>query len=287
VHRFEQSGELSGMTRVRGFTQDDAHIFCMPEQVEAEFRACIEMTLNVLQTMGFSDFSVRLSFRDWTSDKYVGSHENWKIAQASLEKVCKEMFEEGRLPNLDIVEGEAAFYGPKADFVVKDCLGRRWQLGTVQLDYSLPSPERFNLEYTGADNKPHTPVMIHRAPLGSFERFFGILIEHFAAAFPLWLAPEQIRILTVSEKFGDYGEAVLQRLQASGLRATLDNRSEKIGAKIREGRLDLVPYLAVVGAKEAESDTVALRSRKEGELGEVSVDAVVEKLADEVKMRAL
>ena len=283
VHRFEQSGELSGMTRVRGFTQDDAHIFCMPEQVEEEFRSCIDMTLTVLQTMGFSDFEVRLSFRDWTSDKYVGKPENWKIAQSALEKVCKGM----NLPSLEIVEGEAAFYGPKADFVVKDCLGRRWQLGTVQLDYNLPSPERFNLEYTGADNKPHTPVMIHRAPLGSFERFCGILIEHFAAAFPLWLAPEQIRILTVSEKFGDYGDSVLRQLQASGLRVSLDNRSEKIGAKIREGRLDLVPYLAVVGAKEAENGSVALRSRKEGELGEVNVDVVVEKLAEEVKIRAL
>ena len=299
VHRFEQSGELSGMTRVRGFTQDDAHIFCMPEQVEEEFRGCIDMTLNVLQTLGFNDFSVRLSFRDAVSatssgqnaaeksDKYVGSHENWKIAQASLEKVCKTMLAEGKLPSLEIVEGEAAFYGPKADFVVKDCLGRRWQLGTVQLDYNLPSPERFGLEYTGADNKPHTPVMIHRAPLGSFERFCGILIEHFAAAFPLWLAPEQIRVLTVSEKFGDYGDAVLKKLQSSGLRASLDNRGEKIGAKIREGRLDLVPYLAVVGAKEAENGSVALRGRKVGELGEVSVEVVVEKLVGEVRMRAL
>jgi threonyl-tRNA synthetase len=241
------------------------------------------MTLHVLKTMGFNDFEVRLSFRDWTSDKYVGNPENWKIAQSALEKVCKEM----DLPSLEIVEGEAAFYGPKADFVVKDCLGRRWQLGTVQLDYNLPSPERFNLEYTGADNKPHMPVMIHRAPLGSFERFCGILIEHFAAAFPLWLAPEQIRILTVSEKFGEYGNAVLQKLQAVGLRASLDNRSEKIGAKIREGRLDLVPYLAVVGGKEEENQSVALRSRKEGELGAVNVDAVVEKLSEEVKMRSL
>jgi threonyl-tRNA synthetase len=229
VHRFEQSGELSGMTRVRGFTQDDAHIFCMPEQVEEEFRSCIDMTLMILKTLGFEDFQVRLSFRDWTSDKYVGNPENWKVAQTALEKVCKEM----QLPDLEIVEGEAAFYGPKADFVVKDCLGRRWQLGTVQLDYNLPSPERFNLEYTGSDNKPHTPVMIHRAPLGSFERFCGILIEHFAAAFPLWLAPEQIRILTVSEKFGEYGGAVLEKMQSAGLRVSLDNRSEKIGAKAR------------------------------------------------------
>jgi threonyl-tRNA synthetase len=283
VHRFEQSGELNGMTRVRGFTQDDAHIFCTPEQVEEEFRSCIEMTLMILKTMGFNDFSVRLSFRDWVSDKYVGKPENWKIAQTSLEKVCREM----ELPSLEIVEGEAAFYGPKADFVVKDCLGRKWQLGTVQLDYNLPSPERFNLEYTGADNEKHTPVMIHRAPLGSFERFCGILIEHFAAAFPLWLAPEQIRILTVSEKCDEYAKSVEQKLLAKGIRVQTDLRNEKIGAKIREGRLALVPYLAVVGGKEEESQTVALRSRKDGELGATAVDAVIEKLTEEVKIRAL
>ncbi|MDR1923077.1 MAG: threonine--tRNA ligase [Planctomycetaceae bacterium] len=283
VHRFEQSGELNGMTRVRGFTQDDAHIFCTPEQVEEEFRSCIDMTLTVLRTMGFNDFEVRLSFRDWTSDKYVGKPENWKIAQASLEKVCREM----QLPSLEIVEGEAAFYGPKADFVVKDCLGRRWQLGTVQLDYNLPSPERFNLEYTGSDNKPHTPIMIHRAPLGSFERFCGILIEHFAAAFPLWLSPEQVRILTVSEKFNDYAQSVEQKLLSQNIRVTTDLRNEKIGAKIREGRLDLVPYLAVVGAKETENNSVALRSRKDGELGEVMVDDLIAKLNEEIKERRL
>jgi threonyl-tRNA synthetase len=283
VHRFEQSGELNGMTRVRGFTQDDAHIFCMPEQVEEEFRSCIDMTLTVLKTMGFNDFEVRLSFRDWVSDKYVGKPENWKVAQAGLEKVCREM----NLPSLEIVEGEAAFYGPKADFVVRDCLGRKWQLGTVQLDYNLPSPERFNLEYTGSDNKPHTPVMIHRAPLGSFERFCGILIEHFAAAFPLWLAPEQLRILTVSEKFNDYAQSLEQQFLAQNIRVTTDLRNEKIGAKIREGRLALVPYLAVVGAKEEESNTVALRSRKDGELGEINVGEVVEKLIEEIRTRTL
>ncbi|MDR2345968.1 MAG: threonine--tRNA ligase [Planctomycetaceae bacterium] len=283
VHRFEQSGELNGMTRVRGFTQDDAHIFCTPEQVEEEFRSCIDMTLTVLKTMGFNDFEVRLSFRDWVSDKYVGKPENWKIAQASLEKVCREM----QLPSLEIVEGEAAFYGPKADFVVRDCLGRKWQLGTVQLDYNLPSPERFNLEYTGSDNKPHTPIMIHRAPLGSFERFCGILIEHFGAAFPLWLSPEQLRILTVSEKFNDYAKSIEQKFLDHNIRVTTDLRNEKIGAKIREGRLDLIPYLAVVGAKESESNTVALRSRKDGELGEIGVDTVIEKLVDEIKIRKL
>jgi threonyl-tRNA synthetase len=283
VHRFEQSGELNGMTRVRGFTQDDAHIFCMPEQVEDEFRSCIDMTLAVLGTMGFRDFEVRLSFRDWTSDKYVGSADNWKTAQTALEKVCREM----NLPNLEIVEGEAAFYGPKADFVVRDCLGRKWQLGTVQLDYNLPSPERFNLEYTGSDNKPHTPVMIHRAPLGSFERFCGILIEHFGAAFPLWLAPEQLRILTVSEKFNNYAKSLEQKFIEKNIRVTTDLQNEKIGAKIRQARLDLVPYQAIIGAKEAESNTIALRNRKNGELGEIPVENVIEMLLDEIKMRKL
>jgi len=283
VHRFEQSGELNGMTRVRGFTQDDAHIFCTEDQVEDEFRDCLEMTQMVLKTMGFDDYRVRLSFRDWVSDKYVGDPENWKKAQAALENVCKNM----DLPSLEIVEGEAAFYGPKADFIVKDCLGRQWQLGTVQLDYNLPSAERFDLEYIGADNKPHKPVMIHRAPFGSFERFTGILIEHFAAAFPLWLAPEQVRVLTVSQKFDDYAKSVVQRLLDAGIRATGDYDAEKIGAKIRNGRLDLVPYLCVVGAKEEENGSVALRCRKEGELGEVAVDELIRKLDEEVRTRVL
>ncbi|MGL6194905.1 MAG: aminoacyl--tRNA ligase-related protein, partial [Thermoguttaceae bacterium] len=266
-----------------GFTQDDAHIFCTPEQVEDEFRSCIDMTLYVLNTIGFTDFQVRLSFRDWVSDKYVGNPENWKKAQESLEKVCREM----DLPSLEIVEGEAAFYGPKADFIVRDCLGRKWQLGTVQLDYNLPSPDRFGLEYVGADNKPHTPVMIHRAPLGSFERFCGILIEHFAAAFPTWLAPEQIRILTISEKFDDYAKKIQSQLLEHGFRVGVDMRGEKIGAKIREGRHDLIPYLAVVGANEEESGTVALRSRKEGELGPTPIAAVIERLEKEVRERSL
>ena len=283
VHRFEQSGELSGLTRVRGFTQDDAHIFCTDEQVEEEFRACIEMTQMVLKTMGFDDYEVRLSFRDWESDKYVGDPENWKKAQAALEKVCKSM----DLPSLEIVEGEAAFYGPKADFIVRDCIGRRWQLGTVQLDYNLPSAERFALEYVGPDNKPHRPVMIHRAPFGSFERFTGILIEHFAGAFPLWLAPEQVRLLTVSEKFEDYARQVEQKLQEIGIRVTCDFRNEKIGSKIRDGRLDLVPYLAVVGGKEEESQSVGVRSRKEGELGAIPVADFIARLRQEIETRAL
>ncbi|MDR1958863.1 MAG: threonine--tRNA ligase [Planctomycetaceae bacterium] len=283
VHRFEQSGELNGMTRVRGFTQDDAHIFCTEEQVEEEFRDCLEMTQMVLKTMGFDDYRVRLSFRDWENEKYVGDPENWRKAQAALEKVCKNM----NLPSLEIVEGEAAFYGPKADFIVKDCLGRQWQLGTVQLDYNLPSAERFNLEYIGADNKPHKPVMIHRAPFGSFERFTGILIEHFAAAFPLWLAPEQVRVLTVSQKFEDCAGTVVKRLLEAGIRVTANYDAEKIGSKIRDGRLDLVPYLCVVGAKEEETDTVAVRDRKEGELGVVPVSDFIAKLQNEISSKKL
>jgi threonyl-tRNA synthetase len=283
VHRFEQSGELNGMTRVRGFTQDDAHIFCTEDQVEDEFRGCIEMTQLVLNTMGFTDYEVRLSFRDWGNDKYVGNPENWKKAQNALEKVCRDM----SLPKLDIVEGEAAFYGPKADFIVHDCLGRKWQLGTVQLDYNLPSPSRFDLKYIGPDNLPHQPVMIHRAPFGSFERFTGILIEHFAAAFPLWLSPEQVRVMTVSEKFNEYGRQVEKALCDAELRVTSDLRSEKIGAKIYAGRGDLVPYIAVVGGKEVENGTVSVRSRKDGELGQMPVAEFIRKLKDEIVAKTL
>lgn len=283
VHRFEQSGELNGLTRVRGFTQDDAHIFCTEEQVEEEFRQCIDMTLMVLKTMGFDDYEVRLSFRDWKSDKYVGDPENWKKAQSALEKVCRSM----DLPKLDVVEGEAAFYGPKADFIVRDCIGRKWQLGTVQLDYNLPSAQRFDLEYVGADNKPHKPVMIHRAPFGSFERFTGILTEHFGAAFPLWLAPEQVRILTVSEKFDEYAQKVEQRLLDAGLRVSTDTRSEKIGAKVREGRLDLVPYLCVVGANEEADGSVAVRARKEGDLGAMPLEAFIDRAKNEIENKTI
>ncbi len=212
VYRYEQSGELSGMTRVRGFTQDDAHIFCTHEQVPGEFRGCIEMTQYVLDCLGLKDYRVRLGFRDPASDKYVGDAENWEHAQQALIEVCESLGIEAQ-----IEPGEAAFYGPKADFVVKDCIGREWQLGTVQLDYNLPSEDRFDLEYIGADNRPHRPAMIHRAPLGSLERFMGVLIEHFAGAFPLWLAPEQVRVLVVSQKFEQYAREVEQRLTAAGL----------------------------------------------------------------------
>jgi threonyl-tRNA synthetase len=282
VYRNEKSGQLSGMTRVRGFTQDDAHLFCTDEQVADEFRGCIEMTMYVLKCLGFTNYRVRLGFRDPKSDKYVGSAERWDRAQASLALVCKSM-------GIDAKEepGEAAFYGPKADFVVTDCLGREWQLGTVQLDYNLPSEERFNLEYIGQDNKPHRPVMIHRAPLGSMERFIGVLIEHFAGAFPLWLAPEQVRVLTVSQKFDEYGQKVLAELQAGGLRATGDFRPEKIGAKIRDAQLELIPYMFVVGGREMEEGAVAIRDRIDGDLGSLKLDAAIEKLKTEVAAKTV
>jgi threonyl-tRNA synthetase len=278
VYRYEQSGQLGGLTRVRGFTQDDAHLFCTEEQVADEYRACIEMTQTVLEALGMNDYRVRLGFRDPHSDKYVGSDETWAKAEAALEEVCRGM----NLPHLEIERGEAAFYGPKADFVVTDCLGREWQLGTVQLDYNLPSPERFGLEYIGADNQPHTPVMIHRAPLGSLERFVGVLIEHFAGAFPLWLSPEQVRVLTVSEKSEDYGRQVEAKLRAEGLRVTGDYRAEKLGSKIRDGQLELIPYMLVVGPRDAEHGTVSVRDRIDGDLGAMPLDEAIAKFQAEV-----
>jgi threonyl-tRNA synthetase len=278
VYRYEQSGELGGMTRVRGFTQDDAHLFCTEEQVADEFRGCIEMTQSVLVALGMNDYRVRLGFRDPKSDKYVGSDETWQRAEAALESVCRSM----NLPHLDIERGEAAFYGPKADFVISDCLGREWQLGTVQLDYNLPSAERFALEYVGADNQPHRPVMIHRAPLGSFERFVGVLIEHFAGAFPLWLAPEQVRVLTVSEKSEGYGRDIEQKLRLAGLRTAGDFRAEKLGSKIRDAQLELIPYMFVVGPRDAEQGTVSVRDRIDGDLGAMTFEAAIEKLKAEV-----
>ncbi len=283
VHRFEQSGELNGMTRVRGFTQDDAHIFCTEDQVGDEFRGCIEMTQFVLKTLGLDDYRVRLGFRDPASDKYVGSAENWQRAEAALEQVCRDM----NLPDMKIERGEAAFYGPKADFVVADCIGREWQLGTVQLDYNLPSKQRFALEYIGADNAPHQPVMIHRAPFGSFERFVGMLIEHFAGAFPLWLAPEQVRVMVVSQKVEPYGRDVQRRLSEAGLRASGDYRAEKIGAKIRDAQLELVPYMFVLGGREAEQGKVAVRDRLEGDLGAMPLAEAVEKLQNEIQQKTV
>jgi threonyl-tRNA synthetase len=281
VYRYEQSGELGGMTRVRGFTQDDAHIFCTEDQVADEIRGCIDFTQTVLNSLGLTDYRVRLGFRDPTSDKYVGSAEAWDKAEAAILNVANT----SNLPHLTVERGEAAFYGPKIDFVVRDCLGRDWQLGTVQVDYNLPSKERFGLEYIGADNHPHQPVMIHRAPLGSLERFVGVLIEHFAGAFPLWLAPEQVRVLTVSEKSEEYGRRVEAELKAAGLRVSGDYRAEKLGAKVRDAQLELIPYMFVVGPKDAEAGTVSIRDRLEGDKGATPLAAAIEKLQEEVRTK--
>lgn len=280
VYRYEQTGELNGMLRVRGLTQDDAHIFCTDDQVEEEFRNTIELTKFVLKSVGLSDYRVQLSLRDPNSDKYVGSEENWSRAEAALRKVLEESGLE-----FHAREGEAAFYGPKADFMVRDCIGRQWQLGTVQLDYNLP--ERFQLEYVGADNRMHRPVMIHRAPFGSMERFCGMLIEHFAGAFPLWLAPEQIRILPLSEKSNDYALQLEKELTDAGFRVTTDLRGAKVQAKIRDAQVELIPYMAVVGPKEAETHSAALRDRLQGDLGAMPLSEMIAKLTQEVSDRSI
>jgi threonyl-tRNA synthetase len=282
VYRYEKSGELGGLTRVRGFTQDDAHLFCTEDQVANEFRGCMEMTQFILKTLGLTDYRVRLGFRDPASNKYVGSDESWTRAEANLQEVCKSLGIDAK-----VERGEAAFYGPKADFVVTDCIGREWQLGTVQLDYNLPSAERFALEYIGPDNTPHRPVMVHRAPLGSMERFVGVLIEHFAGAFPLWLAPEQLRVLIVSQKSEEYARRVEAQLKESGFRVTGDYRSEKLGAKIRDAQLKLVPYMVVIGERDQEQGTVSLRDRIEGDLGAMPVQAAIDKLRAEVAAKTI
>jgi len=264
VYRYEQTGELSGMTRVRGFTQDDAHLFVTPDQIETEMRANIELVLFVLSSLGLTDYRVRVGLRAPRSDKYVGSEEDWRRAEETLLAIVRD---QGM--NYTAEQGEAAFYGPKIDFVVRDCIGREFQLGTVQLDYNLP--KRFELEYIGPDNRPHQPVMIHRAPFGSMERFVGILIEHFAGAFPLWLAPEQMRVMPVSEKFSDYGRRVESDLKAHGYRVAGDYRPEKIGHKIREAQLEKIPYMLVVGEKEQTASTIAVRDRIDGDLGALKV----------------
>ncbi len=282
VYRFEQSGELGGMTRVRGFTQDDAHLFLTPEQVEPQLRSEIELVLLVLKTLGLNEYRVRVSVREPGSDKYVGEPELWEKAEATLKSVVEST------PNLNwsIGVGEAAFYGPKIDFIVKDCIGREWQLGTVQLDYNLPA--RFELEYTGPDNKPHRPVMIHRAPFGSLERFTGILIENFAGSFPLWLAPEQVRVLTISEKSEAYGRDIEAKLKAEGFRVASDYRSEKIGAKVREASVEKVPYMIVVGEKDLAAGTVALRDRvADKETRDLKLDDVIARLREEVATKAI
>ena len=280
VYRFEQSGELSGMTRVRGFTQDDAHLFCTPEQVEAELLSTVEMVLLVFQTLGFTDYQCRVSLRDPASDKYAGDAKLWDQAEATLRKIVRQV----GIRHEEAV-GEAAFYGPKLDFLVKDVIGRQWQLGTVQLDYVLP--ERFALEYIGADNSPHRPVMIHRAPFGSMERFTGILIEHFAGAFPTWLSPVQTMVLSISEKFVAYAQDVNARLLAAGVRSELDTADDKIGAKIRRAREQKIPYLLIVGAKEMEAGAVAVRTRKDQDLGAMPLTAFIDKISEDITKRTL
>ncbi len=280
VYRWEQSGELNGMTRVRGFTQDDAHLFCTPEQVAQEVLGCLSLVKTVLTTLGMSDYRVRVGLRDPDGKKFAGDPEKWDLAEAA----CREAAKTLGVPFSE-EPGEAAFYGPKIDFVIKDVIGREWQLGTVQVDYVLPV--RFGLTYVGADNEKHTPVMIHRAPFGSMERFCGVLIEHFGGDFPAWLAPEQVRLVPISDKLNDYARAFLARLKAEGFRATIDEHSDKLGGKIRRAELDKIPYILVFGYKEAETQSVSVRSRARGDEGVMSLDAYVAKLKTEVSTRAL
>ncbi len=279
VYRWEQSGELSGMIRLRGYTCDDAHIFCTPEQVEQEVESCVALVKLALSTLSLEDYRVRFSLRDATSDKYVGDPKNWAQAEQNIRHVLRKL-------GMDFTEeeGEAAFYGPKIDFIVLDCMGREWQLGTVQVDYNMP--ERFALEYVGPDNQPHRPVMIHRAPFGALERFIGILTEHFAGAFPLWLAPVQLAVLPVSEKFNAYAEEVTaEARRAAGLRAEMDASPDKIGAKIRRWTLQKVPYLFIVGRREVTQRTVSVRQRGTGEVGAVELEEALERLAGEARSR--
>ena len=269
VYRYEQSGELHGLTRVRGFTQDDAHIFCTPEQLLEEFTGVIDLVLYVFESLGFKDFEVQVSLRDKSNpDKYIGNDQHWDLA----EKAILDSANEKKL-NYTVEIGEAAFYGPKLDFMVKDVLGRKWQLGTIQVDYNLP--ERFNLTYKGKDNELHRPVMIHRAPFGSMERFVAILLEHTAGDFPLWLTPNQVSILIVSEKYEKYGYKVLNFLEKNDIRTSLDNRNETIGKKIRDSELNKVPYMLVLGEKEDKNNNLSVRKRKEGDLGQMSTNEFV------------
>jgi threonyl-tRNA synthetase len=280
VYRYEQSGELSGMTRVRGFTQDDAHLFCRPDQLLGEIAGCVQLTRKVLDMLGLSNYRVRIGLRDPSSSKYVGSSENWNLAEAAVRAAVKDS---GMQYSEEL--GEAAFYGPKIDFVVKDCIGRDWQLGTVQVDYNLP--ERFQLEYTGSDNASHRPVMIHRAPFGSLERFVGILIEHFAGTFPMWLAPVQVMVASVSEKSAVYAEQVRDRLFEQGLRVELDTSAEKIGPKKHRGRTQKIPYILVVGEKEAADGTVNVNERSGKTLGTEPLSNFIERCRQQVTERRL
>jgi threonyl-tRNA synthetase len=277
VYRYEQSGELHGLTRVRGFTQDDAHIFCRPDQLEEEFVKVIDIILYIFKTLDFKDFVTQVSLRD-PEDKetYIGSDENWEKAEKAILDAVKAK----GLENVVVEYGEAAFYGPKLDFMVKDALGRKWQLGTIQVDYNLP--ERFELEYIGADNQKHRPVMIHRAPFGSMERFVAVLIEHTAGKFPLWLTPDQVVILPISEKFQDYAEKVSDFLKNYDIRTLIDERSEKIGKKIRDNELKRIPYLLIIGEKEQETGTVSVRRQGEGDQGAMKLEEFARFLQSEV-----
>ena len=276
VYRYEQSGELHGLTRVRGFTQDDAHIFCRPDQVKEEFLRVMDIIMIIFKALKFEKFEAQISLRDKVNrEKYIGSEENWERAEQAIIEACQEK----GLPAV-IEYGEAAFYGPKLDFMVKDALGRRWQLGTIQVDYNLP--ERFQLEYTGADNQKHRPVMIHRAPFGSMERFVAVLIEHTAGHFPLWLMPDQVAILPISDKFNDYAQEVCRMLDAADVRALVDDRSEKIGRKIRDNEMKHIPYLLIVGEKEAAEGTVSVRKQGEGDQGSMKIADFAKKINDEV-----
>lgn len=266
VYRYEQSGELHGLTRVRGFTQDDAHIFCRPDQLKEEFIKVIDIIFYIFKTLDFREYVAQISLRDPNNkEKYIGSDENWEKAENAIIEACKE-----KGLNTVVELGEAAFYGPKLDFMIKDAIGRKWQLGTIQVDYNLP--ERFELEYIGQDNAPHRPVMIHRAPFGSMERFVAVLIEHTGGKFPLWLTPNQAVVLPISEKFNDYAQEVVNKLKAVDVRVSVDDRNEKIGRKIRDNELKRIPYLLIVGEKEAEGGMVAVRRQGEGDKGVMTID---------------
>ncbi len=276
VYRYEQSGELHGLTRVRGFTQDDAHIYCAPEQIKDEFLKVMDIILYIFKALHFDSYEAQISLRDPNNkEKYIGTDENWHKAEQAIIEACAE-----KGINARTELGEAAFYGPKLDFMVKDALGRRWQLGTIQVDYNLP--ERFQLEYTGADNRKHRPVMIHRAPFGSMERFVAVLLEHTAGRFPLWLAPEQAIILPISEKFNDYAYEVKRQLEEADIRVSVDDRNEKIGRKIRDNELRRIPYMLIVGEKEQENGEVSVRKQGEGDKGSIKIANFAAELTNEV-----
>jgi len=277
VYRYEQSGELHGLTRVRGFTQDDAHIFCTPEQVRGEFGKVIDLVLYVFKALGFTEYTAQISLRHQTErEKYIGNEADWDKAEADIQAVATE-----KGLNTVVAHGEAAFYGPKLDFMVRDAIGRKWQLGTIQVDYQLP--DRFKLEYIGADNQKHRPVMIHRAPFGSMERFIAVLTEHCAGNFPLWLAPEQIAVLPISERFNQYAKEILNTLAEKDIRGFVDERDEKIQRKIRDAEVKKVPYMLIVGEKEQENKTLSVRRHGQGDLGSFSIEEFVAKFNEEVQ----